>query len=380
MINLPTKRLRHGMITAQSIYNPAGASYLTKGTELSQQYINRLKSIGVPHVSVTSLNPNLKLLPPEDVVQEETRVQALHTIFKSFKEAKKFDNFDLSSLQNISEKIIFDLISQHKNLVQITDIRLHDDYTFIHCVNVAILSSMLGVLCHYPKKELLELTLSGLLHDIGKIAISTDILNKPAPLTTDEFTIMKNHPEAGRQKLLKLHNPLSSLLATVAGQHHEHIDGNGYPLGLDGSHIHRFSRIVAIADVYDALTSQRPYKKAYKPYVAYKIMSTCSPGQFDHELLELFFDNIALYPVGTIIKTLLGYAIVKKADFGLTRTPKVCLFTDASGRTPTAPRDLDLAEYAPSFIEHVVEEQETYSLLMRLKIDPAIYLTNETSA
>ena len=379
MISLSTKKLREGMITAQGIYNARGASYLTKGTELNQQYIERLRKIGISKVNVTALDPKLHLLPPEDIVQEATRIDAIHRIFSAFQDIEQFDNCNLDTLHNTSERIVLDLLSQRDNLVQITDIRLHDDYTFSHSVNVAILATMLGSLCHLSKKELLELTLGGLLHDIGKLVVPAKILNKPSSLNDQEFQIIHQHPEAGRLKLSELKTQVSPLLATIAVQHHEHMDGRGYPNHLMGHQIHRYSRIAAIADVYDALTSQRPYKKAYKPYTAYRIMTKCSGGQFDEDLLRLFFDNVALYPVGTVLKTDMGYAIVRKVKFGLTRTPIICVFADNEVHLLPHPIDVDLTDCQPDAIEHVIEDQELYTLLFKLKVDPAMYLTEQYS-
>ena len=186
------------MITAQGIYNAKGASYLTKGTELNQQYIDRLKKIGISKVNVTALDPKVRLQPPEDIVQEETRINAIHRVFNAFQDIERFDNCNLDMLHGTSENIVVDLLSQRDNLVQITDIRLHDDYTFSHSVNVAILAAMLGSLCHLTKQDLLELTLGGLLHDIGKLVVPANILNKPSTLNDQEFHIVHRHPEAGR--------------------------------------------------------------------------------------------------------------------------------------------------------------------------------------
>ena len=113
------------MITAQGIYNARGASYLTKGTELNQQYIERLRKIGISKVNVTALDPKLRLMPPEDIVQETTRIDAIHRIFSAFQDIEQFDNCNLDTLHNTSERIVLDLLSQRDNLVQITDIRLH---------------------------------------------------------------------------------------------------------------------------------------------------------------------------------------------------------------------------------------------------------------
>ena len=373
MIHIPIKKLKEGMITAQSIYNPLGASYLTKGVELNPKYIERLKKSGLDGVTVTSLDPKLKLAPPADIVQEKTRISAIHNVATAFQNVEDHGTLDPKPLQDISETILLDIIEQQKNLVQLTDIRLHGTYTFAHSVNVAILSSLLGVLQKLPKEDLLKLTLGGLLHDLGKITVPHEILTKPGHLSDDEWRLMQGHPDAGRQRLKKMF-PNDILLSTIALQHHEHIDGSGYPNHLQGEQIHRYARIVAIADVYDALTSVRPYKRAYTPSVAHRIMTTCSPGHFDLELLHLFFDNVAIYPVGTIVKTQIGYAIVKEVEFGHTQTPIVRVFANHEGKLLTKIRDLDLEQMPKEMLEGVVTDSELYHFIHAINIDPAIFL------
>lgn len=365
------------MITAQSIYNPLGASYLTKGMELSPTYIERLEKAGFDGMTVTSLDPKLKLAPPDDIVQEKTRISAIQNVATAFHSVEENGTFDPAPLQGISENILQDIIAQQKNLVQLTDIRLHDTYTFAHSVNVAILSSLLGVLLKLSREEQLKLTLGGLLHDIGKITVPYEILTKAGHLTDDEWSVMQGHPEAGRQRLKKMF-PNDTLLSTIALQHHEHIDGSGYPNHLKGEQIHRYGRIVAIADVYDALTSVRPYKRAYTPSVAHRLMATCSPGHFDLDLLKLFFDNVAIYPVGTILKTQDGYAIVKKVEFGYTLTPVVCVFANREGKLLNAPSDLDLKEAPKGMLDGVISDSELYHFIHNINVDPAIFLQENT--
>ena len=365
------------MITAQSIYNPLGASYLTKGMELSPTYIERLEKAGFDGVTVTSLDPKLKLAPPDDIVQEKTRISAIQNVATAFHSVEENGTFDPAPLQGISENILQDIIAQQKNLVQLTDIRLHDTYTFAHSVNVAILSSLLGVLLKLSREEQLKLTLGGLLHDIGKITVPYEILTKAGHLTDDEWSVMQGHPEAGRQRLKKMF-PNDTLLSTIALQHHEHIDGSGYPNHLKGEQIHRYGRIVAIADVYDALTSVRPYKRAYTPSVAHRLMATCSPGHFDLDLLKLFFDNVAIYPVGTILKTQEGYAIVKKVEFGYTLTPVVCVFANREGKLLDTPSDLDLKEAPKGMLDGVISDSELYHFIHNINVDPAIFLQENT--
>ena len=377
MLRLPVNKLKHGMILAQSIFNHHGASYLVKGQPITQSYINQLQKIGIPTITVTSSNPNFKLMPPEDVVAEETRADAIEHVYDAFQETEKSGHLDVDMMEDVSEKIIFDLIDRKANLVQLTDIRLHDTYTFGHCVNVAILSSMLGMLCHYTKNELQILTLGALLHDLGKIGVPEEILTKTTRLNPDEFDLIKKHPLAGSDRIHAMKNdlPHATLLATIASEHHEHIDGSGYPRGLKGDKIHRFAKIVAIADVYDALTSERPYKKAYTPNIAHNIMCNVTHGQFDPDLLTLFFNNVALYPVGTVLKTDYGYGIVRESAFGKTETPTIVVFANLEGRS-IEPYTLDLStvEDGNRKIQLVIADNELRHFIHELSFDPSMYL------
>ena len=378
MLRLPVKSLKKGMIVAQSIYNHHGGSYLVKGSAITPEYIHQLKKIGIPTVNVTSADPRFQLKPPEDVVQETTRIDAIQHVYQAFHDVEEEGRLDAKAMEKVSDNIILDIIQRKENLVQLTDIRLHDTYTFAHSVNVAILSAMLGMLCRYTRKDMGVLTLGALLHDLGKIEVPAKILTKTTRLNDEEFAIIKGHPERGAAHIHDMDNelPYTSLLATIAREHHEHIDGRGYPAGLTGEKIHRFAKIVAIADVYDALTSERPYKKAYTPNVAYNIMKNVNRGQFDPDLLDLFFNNVAIYPVGTILKTDYGYAIVKKCEFGKTEAPTIVVFADLEGKIIKNPETIDLAAdpKGPKLIQMVIADNELRHFVHELSLDPSQYL------
>ena len=378
MLRLSVKDLKKGMIVAQSIYNNHGGSYLVRGSAITPEYIRQLQKIGIPTVNVTSADPNFQLLPPEDVVQETTRIDAIQHVFEAFQSIEQEGRLDAEAMERVSDNILIDLIQRKENLIQLTDIRLHDTYTFAHSVNVAILSAMLGLHCHYTKKDLTLLTLGALLHDLGKIGIPAEILTKNTRLTDEEFATIKQHPELGAKRIHEMDHilPSTSLLAAIAREHHEHVDGRGYPRGLDGEKIHRFAKIVAIADVYDALTSERPYKRAYTPNVAYNIMKNVNVGQFDPDLLDLFFNNVAIYPVGTILKTDYGYAIVKKCEFGKTETPTIVLFANLEGRLIPKTETIDLAAEprGAKLIQMVVADNELRHFIHELSVDPSQYL------
>lgn len=381
MIRLKSNQLKTGMVTAQSIFNKKGAAFLVRGTPLTDRYIYRLRQLSVPELHVTSLSSNFQLQPPPDIIKEHTRVQAVENVAETFRQAEMHGQFNMSLIERCADLLVRDIMSKKKNLVQITDIRLHDSYTFSHSVNVAVLSAMLGNLCGYSKSKLQVITLGGLLHDIGKLAVPTSILNKPGALTADEFKIIRRHPSEGRRLLKELKSPIASILAIIAVQHHEHIDGSGYPNHIRGKSIHPYCRITAIADVYDALTSVRPYKKAYKPNVVYQMMMHYSPGHFNMDRLRLFFENVAIYPVGTVMKTNLGYAIVKKVIFGHTLAPVVIAFADKnSGRLLKKPFGINLAHCRRDAIQYVMDDVELLNFIRLTGIDPAVFLDDDLRA
>ena len=380
MIRLKPNQLKTGMVTAQSIFNEKGAPFLVRGTPLTDRYIYRLRQLSVPELHVTSLSSNFQLQPPPDIVEERTRVQAVDNVAETFREAEENGRFDMTRLEKCADFLVRDIIAKKKNLVQITDIRLHDSYTFSHSVNVAVLSTMLGDLCGYSKRKLQIITLGGLLHDIGKLAVPTPILNKSGSLTAGEFKIIRRHPSEGRKILKELNSPIASILAIIAVQHHEHLDGSGYPYHVRGKSIHPYSRITAIADVYDALTSVRPYKRAYKPNVVYRMMMQNSTGHFDMDRLRLFFDNVAIYPVGTVMKTQLGYAIVKKVVFGHTLAPVVIVFADKNGNLLKKPFGVNLAHCRRDVIQYVMDDVELLNFIRHTGIDPAVFLDDDLRA
>lgn len=377
MLRLPISKLEDGMILGQSLFNTAGGSYLVKGRPVTIEYIRKLRQLGIQTVTVTSMDPRHRVAPPPDVIEEKTRVKAISAVYDTFQSVTENGTLDAAPLEKVADAIVFDLFNNRENLVQLTDIRMHDAYTFAHSVNVAVLSAMMGMLCHLPKEELSLITLGGLLHDLGKIDVEYEILNKDRSLTQTEFEMIRQHPSAGARRIVKMHNlPKTSILAAIAGQHHEHIDGTGYPRGIKGDEIHRFAKITAIADVYDALTSERPYKKAYMPNIAYNIMHNINKGQFDQKLIDKFFNNVALYPEGVVLKTTFGFAVVKESRFGRTKTPIIIRFADTNGKLLNERTEIDLSEvdHGAESIQVVPTGNELYHFIHELGADPSYYL------
>ncbi|MBF0557739.1 MAG: HD domain-containing protein [Nitrospirae bacterium] len=236
------------------------------------EYISALPELE----SSESNKPGIKTL----VLKEMTKI-ALHDFFDDPKSGKK-----IKKIHALVNEIIGSISGNRDAICTLLSLKGHDYYTYAHSVNVAVLSIGLGTAIGMKTGDLEKLGLGAILHDIGKIAISHEILNRQGRLNDMEFNIFKNHVSEG-EKLMRSHEgfPDESLVALL--QHHEKLSGKGYPGGLSGSRIELFGRISAIADYYDVLTTERLYKIAYKPFQALQKMSG-ETAHYDPELLKTF--------------------------------------------------------------------------------------------
>ena len=200
----------------------------------------------------------------------------------------------------ISTLITDNILATDSLAINLNNLKISDDYTFKHSVDVAVMSSMLARKIGLSEDKVLEIGTSGLLHDLGKVRISSDILNKPGKLTTEEFDIVKKHTIYGYE-LLKDNKNISEDIKLGLLQHHERYHGDGYPYGLKGHEIGIFGRILTIVDIYDALVTDRPYHKPIEPVVAYEMMLGMMTN-FDPSLFIHFNNIIVLYNIGTIVR------------------------------------------------------------------------------
>lgn len=181
-------------------------------------------------------------------------------------------------------------------LDQLQKVRRHKEYTYNHCLNVAIITGVLAKWLNFGQKEQLRAVLGGLMHDIGKSQVMLEIINKPGPLNSEERTIMKQHTIRGYQ-LAQESGVDESILACIL-QHHERFDGSGYPLGIEGNKIHPHARVVAIADIYDAITSDRVYDEKRSTLVAVQELAQEMFGKLDSNGCATFLDNVQKYLLG----------------------------------------------------------------------------------
>ncbi len=261
----------------------------------------------------------------------------------SFNESLKnltesFQNINSEGLVNI-EKItetassLVNLVSEDLNSAFImTKIKTTDEYTFRHSLNVALLSVALGKKLGFSKSELKVLGTGALLHDCGVLMIPPKILNKPKKLTEEEFNNIKKHPLYGFEMLEKIEGiPRKSIL--IALQHHEKYSGIGYPDGLPGYRISSYAMMVSIADIYDALCTDKPYRKSLPPYIALQKIYGWKGTQLNPKLVDYFIKTVGIYPVGSVLKFKNGFTgIVKRVKKENLLSPETIVVLDCNGQ------------------------------------------------
>lgn len=375
MFRVAVPQLQPGMKVGRSVVDAAGRILLTSGTVLKRHYIERLQQLGIPSIYVwNDLAPDVA---PEEVVSDETRLrlatelkQTMSSVKTALEERGRLSSrrwtLDTERIRKGVNAVVDEVLSSRHAMVHLTDIRTHDEYTLGHSVNVCVLSTMVGITMGYNIARLRDLGLGAVLHDLGKVTVPEEILNKVEPLTPDEMAEMRAHAERGFE-ILRQQPDISLLSAHVAWQHHERWNGTGYPRALKGSEIHDFARIVAVADVYDAMTADRPYKKGYSPDRALRNIREVIADWFEPQVLAAFMDNIALYPIGTLVELTSGeIGVVVSVTRGQAERPAVRIIKDPQGRTLPRPFEVDLARDRSYAVTRVLMEPEQMDLVSEL--------------
>lgn len=330
MKRISIENVEAGMKVARDIYDNKGTLLLKAGVVLNRYFIERLEAISVTAVYVETPGLYTPDYYPEDIVSEQMRGEITSNIERVFQKCQTADNLDIGEISYMTKKLLESILSNGDVVMQTADIKVYDDYTFAHSVNVCVLSVMLGLMCGYTKPQLLELAMGAMLHDIGKIKIPLKILNKPDQLNDEEFDEIREHPKRGFNILREKSN-ISLKSMHIALQHHEKFDGSGYPRHLKGTDIHEYARIVAIADVFDALTANRAYRQACPIHKAYEIMMQEGDSHYDMNMLEAFFNCVAIYPIGTVLELSSGYyAVVIEVKKNFTTQPVIRIIADAN--------------------------------------------------
>lgn len=297
-----TRNLVPGMRTSDEVITEDGfIKLLPQGIVLTQAQIDKLQSWDLPSIPIDDNieKPNGKSNPVYMTKTEFAKgyTETIDKIIHAFNHIRKFGEVPIAEMQELIDQKVFLLVETIDVLEHLYAIRSYSKDTFNHSLHVAIIAGILGKWCKYRGVALKNLILTGLLHDIGKLLVPLAILEKPARLSAEEFAVIKNHPQDAYQ-LIKA-APLSENIKRGIWQHHERLDGSGYPLGLSGDEICSEAKIIAIADTYDSLTSERVYRSKMTPFEALDILADNMFKKLDPAACLTFMDNMTNYLTGS---------------------------------------------------------------------------------
>lgn len=302
--------LKPGMVLGEDLYGSEGELLLAKGQELTAQHIVRLASSVFEMVAIYGDEEDEMDSPPATKIIGETlrrnTAWALTSFYKAIHTEQKKSAQLFQQLKLHLEEIIDEILRNQEIVINIANLKHYDDYTYQHSVNVAIICIAVGASMDMSRAALSRLGMGALLHDIGKIFIPKEIIRKPGRLDLKELEEVKQHTVLGYKYLSQNWDvPMEALIGALS--HHERCDGSGYPYGLRRDKLPQEAKLIAICDVYDAMTSERPYRKALSPSEAMEHIIGNSGILYDEKLIESFFKKIEPYPVGTPVILSNGY-------------------------------------------------------------------------
>jgi putative nucleotidyltransferase with HDIG domain len=280
--------------------------------------------------------------------------KARQAVSSMFREARMGKALDAQNALPLVEEISNSVLRNPGALISLARLKTKDDYTYMHSVAVCALMVALARQVGLDEAQTREAGMAGLLHDIGKMMVPSDILNKPGRLTDEEFVSIRGHPEAGHAMLLE-GSGVSDVALDVCLHHHEKTDGSGYPHRLSGEQISLFAKMGAVCDVYDAITSDRPYKSGWGPADSLRKMAEWSKGHFDDGIFKAFVKTVGIYPVGSLVllqSGRLGVVVDQTAQSLLTPKVKVFYSTKAKVRLPPEIIDLSRPEARDKILSH----------------------------
>lgn len=343
MIRISLDNVNEKMKVAKTVYSSDGRALLSRGSQIKPTYVQKLKEAGIFWIYTD--DEKTRDIVIRDVVSEETKREMLVMVKEVINKLKNGKiKYDISKICDIVDKMVDEVLSHKDIMIHILDVRSYEDYLYAHSVSTSIFTVVCGIAHKYNKIKLRDLGVGSLLHDVGKIKVPPEVLDKPGKLNDKEWEAMKQHTVWGFE-MLRQQKELNLLSTHVSYQHHERCDGCGYPRGLSKSEILDYAKIVSISDVYDALTADRVYRNKFLPHQAMEIIQAGQDSQFTPDLITKFFENVAMYPVGSQVELSNGLkGVVSKVKKGYTFRPKVKIFYNEKGEEVLSPYNLDLMD------------------------------------
>ncbi|MGE5370885.1 MAG: HD-GYP domain-containing protein [Solirubrobacterales bacterium] len=360
MRRISLDEITSGMKVSRPIYSSEGRILLAAGIELSETYVRRLQELGIASIFIEDADFAPVADIPE-VISEQTRQESMRIVREGFDSLSSNRRINTRAFKKVVDNLVYELLDNRTILINACDIRAYDDYTFGHSLSVGILAMMTGIKLGYNEAKLRDLGVGALLHDIGKTQIDKDIINKPFELTPEEYAQVKNHTDYGFD-ILRSYEDLSLLSAHVSYQHHERFDGKGYPRGLSKTTIHEYASIVSAADVFDALSADRPYRKAFSVFESADYLRRMSGSAFDAKVVEALTANIAMFPIGSVVRlNTAEIGIVVNIDPKQAAHPTVRVVFDPTGQRLPAQKLLDLRN-TDTYVYEVLDQNQVVKL------------------
>lgn len=332
---VPINSVKEGTILAKTIFDKEGRILLAEGIKLTDGLLRRVKANSIYSVYIHDEYSQNEI---EDIIKPELRQRSIKLIKETFsnftngmspnssiskKQAVAIKYEYTQSINQVVKLILDEVLSKKNVFVSLVDIKSMDNYTYEHSVNVTILSLIIGIELNLSRDQLFDLAVGAMLHDLGKTLIPVEILSKAGELQANEYEIVKSHSTKGYE-FLKDNIDISGIARMIVLQHHERVDGKGYPLGIKGQDINSLAKIVSIADVYDALTSDRPYRRAMSPNEALEYLMGGIDTYFDYEYVKAFIKKVIPYPEGSLVRLSNGdIAVINKVNIEFPLRPQI---------------------------------------------------------
>ena len=352
--------LEAGMVAARNVHSAEGRLLVTKDTVLSEAMVTNIQKTTLGSIYVR--NPLFQDIEAEEVVTEDNRRKAVMALKSAVTAYQKTKVLDIQPLKKVLRDLVVEIIRNRDSMIHQLDMRTLQDYVYAHSVNTCVLSVLIAVNLDYPEAKLTDLALGTMLHDIGMMMLPDALLLKMGNLSPEESKQVQQHPEDGFN-ILRTVREIPITVAHIAYQHHERVDGKGYPRNLTADKILEFAKVAAVADTFDALVSDRPYRKGMVPHEAYEVMMALADSYVDRDILHLFLTHVAIYPVGSVVQLDNGqYGVVTKVLPRLQTRPQVRLLTDRQGALLSEQTEIDLTQHLTLMITRVLKEKEVFEL------------------